>query len=157
MDDEKLKRLNDAIKDIKERMKIIGVKVDGTATYDKTYNPGPAAGCSEDRAVLSLSIPRQFFIIWNKYLTLCKELEKTPGSLTEELNMCIIGISEVLNHKSTTLNKRINTEFSRFITNYRRMGGAKRKVEVSKHTKIIVFQNELKETKETEVKILSSS
>ena len=51
-----MKRLNDDIKDIKERMKIIGIKIDGTATYNKTHNPGSG---NEDRAILSLSIPTQ--------------------------------------------------------------------------------------------------
>lgn len=149
-------RLNDAIKDVKERMKIIGVKVDGTATYDRTHKH-PCSASRENREntpVLSLSIPRQIFLNWNQYVTLCKELEKTPDCLTAELNDMS---GTLLNHQSTTLNKRINTEFSRFIANYRKMGGAKRKAEASKHTKIIVFRNELKVTKESEVKVLSSS
>jgi len=163
--DKKLKQLEDILKDVNTRMKKIDVKVDGTASYDKTHKRADVcSSCSGSRAdencaaVLSLNIPREFFLTWDKYIKLCKALDRTPNSLTTELNDRVIGTS--LNCQSITLNKRIETEFSRYMAKYRRMGGAKRKIEATKHTNIAIFKNELiqKEPKpESRFKFLSSS
>ena len=168
MDDEKLQRLSKALIDIKEKMKKSLVNLDGTGTYDRTHPSSTQSsqrvlstsrnGDQEKKAVISFSIPRQLFVDWDRYLTLCKQLDRMPDSLVTQLNECVTGHGIMaLDDQSATLNKRINTEFSRFMANYRRQGGAKRKVEASKRTNIIIFQDELRKEERSEVKVLSSS
>ena len=155
------KKLEDTFEDVKKKMALLHVKVDGTAIYDRTHGHSElgrtdvATNAPSNAAVLSLTIPRELFLLWDKYITLCKALNKTPDSLTAEINERVMGTS--LNCKSTTLNKRITTEFSRFITKYKRMGGAKRKVEATKHTNIIVFKNELQQLEKSTLKLFSLS
>ena len=86
---------------------------------------------------LSLQVPKEFFVLWERYLNLCKALNKTPNSLIVELNQHVIGTS--LYCQSSTLTKRIKTEFSRFVAKYKNMGGAKGKVEASKNINIVIF------------------
>ena len=160
MDIKKLKQLEDALEDVKKRMKKIDVKVDGTSSYDKIRKHSDVCASSSvagegSTAVLSLNVPRELFLLWDRYFTLCNTLTQPVNSLIVEINERVIGTS--LNCQSATLIKRIKTEFSRFMAKYRKMGGAKRKVEASKHTNIVIFKSELKQPEESALKQLSLS
>ena len=165
----RLKKLEDSLEHVKKGIKDLEIKVDGTASYDRLHkHPGfqcanSADAGDTDKAVipaaepaLSLQVPKEFFVLWERYLNLCKALNKTPNSLIVELNQQVVGAS--LNCQSSTLTKRIKTEFSRFVAKYKNMGGAKRKVEASKNTNIVIFKSELKLSEENSaVKQLSLS
>ena len=157
----KLKHLENTLEDVKKRIIEFGIKVDGTSRYDKTHKHSAMSNISAvdveaaHAAVLSISVPREFFLLWERYLTLCKTLSKAPKNLIVELNERAIGTS--LNCQSLTLNKRINTEVSRFLAKYKKLGGAKRKIKASKCTNIVVFKSELEQPEDSALKQLSLS
>ena len=159
--DKKLKHLENTLEDVKTRIKEFDIKVDGTSRYDKIHKHSAMSSISAvdveaaHAAALSLSVPRELFLFWDRYLTLCKTLSKAPKSLIVELNERVIGTS--LNCQSLTLNKRINTEFSRFLAKYKKLGGAKRKIEASKYTNIVIFKSELEQPEDSALKQLSLS
>ena len=114
----RLKKLEDSLEHVKKGIKDLEVKVDGTASYDRLHkcaNSAPDARDTdeaviptEERPALSLQVPRLLFVLWHRYLTLCKALNKTPNSLIVELNQHIIGTS--LNCQSSTLINNYLTE-----------------------------------------------
>jgi len=133
--------------DIKKRIREIEVTVDAIDVFRSTYlRPvnSTSPQVRQEEPVLSIRVPKSLFVLWDQYIKKCKKLKQSPGSLTACVGELTTETSLTsLNCQEPTLEKRINTEFSRFISSYRKMGGAKRKTELQNHTKISVFKHQL--------------
>jgi len=106
------------------------------STYLRPVN-STSPQVQQEEPVLSIRVPKSLFVLWDQCIKKCKKLKQSPGSLTA----CVVELTTQtsltsLNCQEPTLQKRINTEFSRFISSYRKMGEAKKKTELQNHTKI---------------------
>lgn len=130
-------RLNKQLDAIKKQSKELNINVAGAANnlnYKKflaTSNP-----------ILSLNIPNDLFLLWNKRNKLESKLGVAQTSLTS-LTADSLGNFIRINPASATLMQRLKNKQSRFLANYRKSGGAKQKQLHTQSTNMILLQEEV--------------
>jgi len=137
--------LRQTCSDVKKRLRETKVTLDGTDAYRKTHRSLSGSQARKQEPVLSIRVPNSLFVLWDQYVKACNKLQESPGSLTACIGDLVEGIS--LNCQEPTLEKRINTEYSRCVTAYKKLGGARRQTEMQKHVNLSVFRNEVQTEK----------
>ena len=91
--------------------------------------------------IYSLMIPNKLFPLWQKYRELQGQIGQQPSSFIALATYSVHGIS--LKADAEALEKRLQSESSRFRANYRKKGGPARKAFLSRNINILLMEDEI--------------
>ena len=124
---------------IKIQSKEINITVSGAAN-NHTHRKFPVGG--PGHTIFSLDIPNKLFLLWSKRNKIENKLgvaETPPITLAAES----MGNFVSLDASSTSLIRRLRNKQSRFLANYRRLGGAKQNKLQKQCTNMILLQEDV--------------
>ena len=134
-------RLNKQLDAIKKQLnEEIKITVSGAAS-NHNYKKYPESGLSYP--ILSLNIPNSLFLLWSKRNKIESKLGVAETPLINSLSTESMGNFMSLNTTSTTLIQRLRSKQSRFLSNYRKLGGTKQNKLQSQFTNMILLQEEV--------------
>ena len=105
--------------------------------------------------IYSLMIPNKLFLLWQKHRELQGQIGQQPSSFIALATHSVHGIS--LKADSEALEKRLQSESSRFRANYRKKGGPARKAFLLRNMNILLMEDDILPPSSTNAQVESTA